>query len=225
MIGTFVNVACILVGSLLGSTLKKTFPKHIQSVLFDAMGLVAIALAINTITANMPNSQHPVLFIAALAIGGILGSLVNIDKRISTFIDTRSKTPLARGLTTACLLFCIGSLSILGPINSALFNDHTFLFTNATLDLITSMVLSTTYGIGIAYSAGILLLWQGSIYLSAQFLYPFLTPEVMCEISILGGILILASGLSILKIKEIKTINLLPSLLIVPLYFTILSFF
>lgn len=120
---------------------------------------------------------------------------------------------LGQGLATAILLFCIGSLSILGPIQSAVNGDNTFLFTNATLDFVTSMVLASTYGIGIAIAAAVLFCWQGAIYLGAGFLSGFLTPELLAEVSIVGGILIASSGLSILKIKDCRTLNMLPSLL------------
>jgi uncharacterized membrane protein YqgA involved in biofilm formation len=129
---------------------------------------------------------------------------------------------LGKGLSTAILLFCIGSLSILGPINSALNNDHTYLFTNATLDFVTSMVLASTYGIGIVIAAPVLFLWQGSIYLLAQFLGEFMSPDLMCEISVVGGFLIASSGLAILEIKNLKTLNMLPALVIPPVWFIIM---
>jgi len=122
------------------------------------------------------------------------------------------------------LLFCIGTLSILGPIQSALYGDHTFLLTNATLDFVTSMVLASTYGIGIALSAIVLFLWQGSIYVCAGFLAPFLSAELMTEISIIGGILIASSGIGILGLKDCKTLNMLPALLIPPIWFVLKGF-
>ena len=114
-------------------------------------------------------------------------------------------------------------LSILGPINSALYGDNTFLFTNATLDLVTSMVLASTYGIGIAIAAGVLFCWQGSIYLLATLLGSFLTETMMTEISIVGGFLIASSGLGILGIKDCKTLNLLPALLVPLIWFGLLG--
>ena len=130
---------------------------------------------------------------------------------------------MAQGLTTAVLLFCIGTLSILGPIESALKGDNTLLFTNAMLDGVTSMVLASNFGIGIALSAGILFLWQGSIYLLAQYIGEFITQDLMTEISIIGGILIMSSALGILNLKNIKTLNLLPALFIPAVYVGITS--
>ncbi len=223
MIGTFANAACILIGCIIGSCLKRALPPAVQKTLFNAMGLSALAIGIHSISANMPNSNVPVLFIVSLALGSLIGTILKIDYRVNQKMNKKMSSSLAQGLTTAFLLFCIGSLSILGPIQSALYADHSYLYTNATLDLVTSSVLASTYGIGIALSAPMLLVWQGSIYLFASYLEPFISEAMMCELSIIGGILILASGLSILEIKQFKTLNMLPALLIPVIYFMTLS--
>lgn len=119
----------------------------------------------------------------------------------------------------------IGTLSILGPIEAALNKNYTYLFTNATLDFVTSMVLASTYGVGITIAAAVLFCWQGAIYLFAGFLSAFLSPALLTEISIIGGILIASSGISILGIKDCKTMNMLPSLLVPVIWFLIRSFF
>ena len=220
MIGTFVNVACILTGSCAGSMIKKGINEKHKSALFNAMGLAAMGIGVNSIAQNMPKSEAPVLFIVSLALGSLIGSVLDIDSRFQRLVDRFSgKGKLAQGLSTAILLFCIGTLSILGPINSALLGDHTFLFTNATLDLVSSCVLASAYGIGIAAAAPVLFCWQGSIYLLAKLLGDFMSGAMLCEISIVGGFLILASGISILELKSIKTLNMLPCLLVPPVYF------
>ena len=220
MIGTIVNVGCILTGSIAGSLIKKGINEKHKTALFTAMGLAAIGIGTNSIAQNMPKSEHPVLFIAALALGSLLGSVLDIDTRFHRLVDRFSgKGKLAEGLSTALLLFCIGTLSILGPINSALKGDHTFLFTNATLDLVSSCVLASAYGIGIALAAPVLFCWQGSIYLLAKLLGNFMSAAMLCEISTVGGFLIMASGISILELKQIKTLNMLPCLLVPPVYF------
>ena len=132
---------------------------------------------------------------------------------------------LSKGLSTGILLFCIGTLSILGPIQSALYGDNTYLFTNATLDLVTSMVLASTYGIGMILTAVVLFCWQGSIYLLASLLGNFMTPEMMTELSIVGGFLIASSGLSILGVKDCKTMNMLPALVIPIVFCAIMTLF
>ncbi|MEE1131528.1 MAG: DUF554 domain-containing protein [Caryophanon sp.] len=225
MIGTFTNVAAILIGSAVGSLLKKGIKEEYQTALFTAMGFAATALGVNAIVQNMPNSSYPVLFIMSLAIGGLVGTVLNIDEKFQQLVGKFSKSDLSKGLSTAILLFCVGTLSILGPVESALYNNNTYLFTNATLDLVTSMALAATYGFGIALSAVVLLLWQGGIYVAAIYIEPFLTDALMTEISIVGGVLILSSGLAILGIKDSKSLNMLPALFVPVIWFVLLAMF
>ncbi len=225
MIGTFINTGTILIGSIIGSIIKKELKDDYQNILYDAMGLAATGIGINAIIKNMSISNYPVLFIVSLAIGGILGTALNLDEKFNILIGKYSKTNLGQGLSTAIMLFCIGTLSILGPIESALNQNNTYLVTNAALDLVTSLVLASTYGIGIAFSALVLFIWQGSLFLLAHQFAPFLTLELMTEISIIGGFLIFASGLSILKVKSFHTLNLLPSLLIPIIWFLLIHLF
>ncbi|MEG1878252.1 MAG: DUF554 domain-containing protein [Pseudoflavonifractor sp.] len=226
MIGTIANVSTILVGSVVGSTLKRGIGEKYKNVLMDCMGLVALSLGINTMVHAMPDSKYHVLFIVALALGGLIGTRLSLDTGFEKLVGKISKgSDLSKGLSTALLLFCAGTLSILGPMESALHGDNTFLFTNAILDGITSIVLSSTFGLGIALAAVVLFFWQGSFYLLANLIAPFLTPALLTEISLVGGVLIISSGLGILNVKQIKTMNLLPALLIPPIALGILSLF
>lgn len=221
MLGTLVNTATIVIGSAVGALARRGLGKRYQEILYAAMGLAAVGIGVNAIVTSMSQSIYPVLFIASLAIGGVLGTAIDIDGRFSRFVSKRSKDGegLAQGLSTAIMIFCIGALSILGPINSALHGDETYLLTNATLDLVTSMVLASSFGFGIAFAAIVLFCWQGAIWLLAGFLAPFLDGGLMVEITLVGGFMILASGLGILKVKEIPVMNLLPALFIPPLWF------
>ena len=225
MIGTIVNTGTILAGSLLGSLLRRGIQEKYRNALYPAMGLAATGLGINAVVQNMPNSTFPVLFILSLALGSFLGTVLNLDGGFQRLTARSSSGNLGQGLSTGILLFCIGTLSILGPIQSALYGDNTYLFTNATLDFVTSMVLASTYGIGMALAAPVLFLWQGAIYLFAGMLTDLVTTELMTEISIVGGFLIASSGISILGLKDCKTLNMLPSLLVPVVWFVIRSFF
>ena len=219
MIGTLVNTGTILAGSLIGGLFKKIMSERVNRTLFIAMGLAAFGLGINTVVQNMPNSQFPVLFIISLALGGAIGTLLDLDGRVSRLTAKRADGgKLGQGIVTGSLLFCVGTLSILGPVQSALYHDYTFLFTNATLDLVTAMVLASTYGIGMMISAGILFCWQGSIYGLTMLIGNFITDTMMCELGIVGGFLIAMSGLGILEIKDCKTLNFLPALFIPPIW-------
>ncbi|MFT4106400.1 MAG: DUF554 domain-containing protein [Lacrimispora sp.] len=221
MIGTIVNTAAILAGSGIGACVRKGLGERYQDALYNAMGLAACGLGVNAIVQNMPKSSFPVLFIISLAAGSFLGTAADLMGRFERLTNRFSKGNLGQGLSTAILLFCIGTLSILGPMESALRGNNTYLFTNATLDFVTSLVLASTYGIGIALAAAVLFLWQGSIYLFSGALSQFLTGELLTEISLVGGFLIFSSGLSILKIKDCKSLNMLPALLIPVLWFLV----
>lgn len=225
MLGTIVNTGTILAGSIIGSIFKKGIKEEYQGALFTAMGLAATGLGINSIVQNMPKSSYPVLFIISLALGSLLGTMLDLNGRFQRLSSRFSSSRLGEGLSTGILLYCIGTLSILGPVQSALYGDNTYLFTNATLDFVTSMVLAATYGVGMTLAAGVLFAWQGSIYLCAMLLGNFMTSDMMTEISITGGFLIASSGISILEIKDCKTLNMLPSLLIPVLWFAVTGFF
>ncbi len=214
MIGTITNACAIVTGSVIGSIFRKGIREEYKNTMMQALGLASTVLGVSTSVRAMPDSKYPVLFIFSLALGGLVGEILKLDNRFQGLLGKYSKGNLAQGLSTAILLFCIGTLSILGPIESALHGNHTLLFTNAMLDFVTSMVLASNFGIGIAIAAVVLFCWQGSIYLFANLISGFLTSELMTEISIIGGVLIVSSGFSILELKKIKTLNLLPSLLV-----------
>ena len=223
MIGTIVNTGCILAGSLLGGLLKKGLPEKYTQALSDAMGLAAIVLGVNSFVQNIPHSELPVLFILSLALGGIAGTALDLDGRVNRYLSARTGEGLAHGLVSASLLFCVGTFSIVGPVMSALKGDNTFLYTNATLDLVTSAVFATTYGFGIMLCAPILFCWQGLFYLIATLAAssPLLQGPLVNELAVVGGVLIVSSGLSILKLKDCKTLNLLPALLVPVLWYLI----
>ena len=220
MLGTIVNTACIVVGTLLGTLFKKGLGEKYTKTLFNAMGLASLALGANSFVANMPKSEFPVLFILSLAIGGLLGTALDLDGRVKRVLAKKGGDSFAKGLISACLLYCIGVLS-------ALQGDNTFLYTNSTLDLVTSTVFATTYGIGMILAAPILFCWQGSIWLAATLASssPIFQGTLVNELAIVGGILIISSGLSILDIKDCKTLNYIPALLVPLVWFLVKGLF
>ena len=221
MIGTIINVATIVSGSLIGSLLKRSIKPEYRSALFNALGLACMGLVFNACITRLNESEFPVLFIVSLAIGALIGTAFSLDDRLKQLMNRKKGTTLAEGITTASLLYCVGTLSIVGPIMSALYGDNTFLITNATLDFVTSMVLAASYGVGVMWAAAVLFIWQGSIYGMTMLFGNLLSDSLIREVSIVGGLLIVCTGLSILKIKDCKTINMLPALLVPPLFFII----
>ena len=205
---------------LLVVILKKGIKAEYNEILTQALGLAAMMIGINAVVGNMSKSHYPVLFIVSLAIGGLIGQWFDLEKHFDNLVGKFSKKSidggknLSEGLATAVLLYCIGSLSILGPIQEALNHDSTFLFTNGMLDGITSIVLASTFGIGMALAAIAVFAWQGSIYVIALLLQNSINTNMITELTIVGGVLIFASGLGLLNIRKIKVLNLLPSLLV-----------
>lgn len=227
MIGTIVNTGCIILGTLLGTVFKKGLSEKYTTALFNIMGVVCLALGISTFTQNISKSEFPVLFILSLAIGGIVGTALDLDGRSKRYLAKKGGESFANGLITACLLYCIGTFSIVGPVMSALQGDNTFLFTNSTLDLVTSTIFATTYGFGMILAAPILFCWQGMFWVIAKLASssPLLQGTLVNELAAVGGVLITASGFSLLKVKDIKTLNYIPALLVPVLWFLIKSLF
>lgn len=220
MLAIIINALAIVVGSAIGAIARKGIREKYFIVLNTAMGLAALVLGINVAMENMQKTQYPVLFIFCLSIGGLLGTLLRLDQRMERAITRlASGHNLSEGITTAVLLCCVGTLAIMGPVNSAIYGDDTFLMTLATMNLVTMVVLASTYGFGTALTAIVVFVWLASIYGIAKVSQTFISEELTSEISIVGGILIAASGLGLLRIKDCKTINLLPALVIPMLFF------
>lgn len=214
MLGTIVNTLTIIAGSAVGSFAKRGIRREYQQAMYRAMGFSALLLGVGTFANRLPQSEFPVLFIVSMAIGTFVGSAVNLAGRFDRLVKRFSQSNLSEGLSTGILLFCVGTLSMVGPVMSALYGDHTYLFTNATLDLVTSAVLASTYGFGIALAAPVLFLFQGSIYLLTSLAGSIIPDALMTEVSIVGGVLIASSGFSILQQKDYQTLNMLPALLV-----------
>ena len=229
MIGTIVNTATIIVGGIIGAMLHRGVKEKYKEVLYTALGLASLAIGLNATISHFSQSEYPVLFIISLAIGGVVGTALDIDGHFKRLVDKFSKQGetrrdrLADGLATAILLYCIGPLSMLGPVFSALKGDHTFLFTNATLDFVSSMVFASTYGIGMILAAPVLFCWQGMFWLVAHLSATAISDALMAELLIVGGLLITGSGLSLLRLKDCRTLNLLPALLVPVIWFLIRS--
>ena len=226
MLGTIINTATILVGGAFGAVARRGIGEKYKKVLFDALGLCCLVLGANAALPNVAKSEFPVLFILSLAIGGLIGTRLDLAGRLER--ASRQHKGAVQGLTTGCLLYCIGTFAIVGPVLSCLSPSHgwglresanTYLYTNATLDLVTSAVLAATYGWVMLLAAPVLFVWQTMFYLIAWFFGDAMPEPMRCELSIVGGVLIMSSGLSILGIKECKTINLLPSLLVPVVYY------
>lgn len=221
MIGTIANTVAILIGTSIGCILKGGIKERYQNVLFTAMGLAALGIGLENAINNLPKSHYPVLFIVSLAIGAVLGTWWRIDDHFNGLIKHfGGSSQIGKGLATGILLYCIGALSIVGPVMAAVKGDYTMLFTNATLDFVSSMVFGASFGWGMLFCAPVLFCWQGAIYLVAKYLSAsFFSTPLITEISIVGGFLIATTGISLLKLRDIKTLDFLPALLVPIIFF------
>ena len=235
MLGTIVNTSTILVGGAFGAIVRDGIGEKYKSAMFNALGLACLVLGMNASLPNMAKSEYPVMFILSLAIGAVIGTKLNLSGRIDRLnaklnAKQGKENNSLNGLVTGILLYTIGTFSIVGPVLSCLspsqgwaFSEpgNTYLYTNATLDLVTSAVLAASYGWIMLLAAPVLFCWQGMFYAIAYFFGEAMPEPMRVELSIVGGVLIVSSGISILGIKDCKTVNLLPSLLVPVAFYAI----
>lgn len=216
-LGTLVNVGCILLGGLVGILAKKGIPTRFSELVMNGIGLVTMVIGISFAL----SSQNILIVIVSIVIGGIIGEWIDLDKRlegVATRLQSKVKgdqSKVAEGAVTATLLFCVGSMAIMGALDSGLRGDHSILFTKSVMDGITSALFASSMGIGVVLSAVPVLIYQGCITILASLLEPILTTSVITELNAVGGILLLGLSLSVLEIKKIKVVNLLPALVVV----------
>ncbi|MCL2260364.1 MAG: DUF554 domain-containing protein [Fibromonadales bacterium] len=222
--GTFVNAGAVIIGCLAGVLLPR-MPDRIRDIIMQGLGLAILFLGISMgiKTGNF------IFVIISLAAGGATGEMLRLDMRLQRAgehlqeavkkMAPGNTSTVAEGFVTATLLFCVGAMAVLGAIDSGLRGDHTILYTKSLLDGISAMLLTTMLGFGVIFSAGALLLYQGAIALSAKLITSFLSAAeleaVVTEVSAVGGILIAGIGISMLQIKKINVVNLLPSIFII----------
>lgn len=217
-IGSVVNAATVVAGSLLGMLVRQRLPERIKAIIFQAVGLATLVLAMQM---ALQVEGDFLILIFSLIFGGIVGELIRLDSRLEAFGDALKRRirikndRFTEGLVTAFLIFCVGSMTFVGALNEGLSGDRTLILSKAILDGFTSIVLASVYGVGVLFSALPLFIVQaGLTLLAAQFQTLF--PDVLIrQLTAVGGVLILGIGLGLLEIKRIKTVNLLPALAVV----------
>lgn len=222
MLGVFVNVATVILGSLIGLLCKKGIPERIEKAVMTAIGLCTVYLGIDGALAG----DNVLVLILSMIVGTAIGTLLDLDggiSRLGGWIEKKFQkksghaVSVAEGFITASLLFCVGAMTIVGSLNSGLRGDHSLIFTKSLLDLFSSMMLSASLGIGVLCSAVFVLIFQGGLVLLSQVIAPVLTDAAIAEITCAGSLMILALGLNLLGITKIKVANLLPAMLVAPL--------
>ena len=229
MIGVIVNTITVIIGSLIGLLFKKGIPEKLSKAVMIGIGLCTIYIGISGIL----ECNDTLTLIISIVLGAVTGTLLRIDDGInklgnlisSKFKKDKRGSTISEGFVTACLMFCIGAMTITGSIESGLNGDNEIIFTKSLLDFISSIMLSVSLGIGVLFSAVFVLVFQGGLVLLSQLLSGVLTDAaIVTAITSTGSLLIFALGLNIIGITKIKVANFLPALLLVPVFFYLVSF-
>ena len=234
MLGTTVNAAAIVVGSLLGLLLKGGLKEKYKTIINHGMGLAVLFVGISGCVGGMlKEDASPILYIISLSIGGVLGEWWRIEDRLvalGDWVQSKIKVKngqgsISQGLVSASLIFCVGTMAVLGAIESGVNGNHSILFAKSLLDGTMSLIMAATLGLGVLFSSVTVFLYQGAFTLLGVWISPYLTADMMREISIVGGVLIAAIGLNMLKITKIKTGNMLPAMFVPIFYYLIANLF
>lgn len=219
MIGTLVNFGAVIVGSTIGLIIHRNLPKRYVQLVFQIMGLFTLVLGFKMAL----EGKQLLILIFSLILGGLLGEVFKMDEWVNSLGNrmkrlTKSKNDtFSEGLITAFLLFCVGSMTILGAIEEGMSGNPELLLIKSVMDGISAIALTVAFGIGVLFSAIPLILFQGGLTLIASFAGEFINPVYITEITATGGVILIGLGLNLLEIKKIKVVNLLPAMLIVPL--------
>ncbi len=217
MDGTLINAGAIIVGSLIGLFIHTRLPKNIIKIVFQAIGLFTIFIGVKTAL----NTNNLVIMILSLVIGSIAGEMLKIEEGMNKFGEYIKKKlkfgqdKFSEGFITAFLLFCMGSLTILGAFEEGLGGEPNLLLAKSVLDGFSSIALSVSLGIGVIFSVIPLLIYQGGLTLFAGSIQEIMQEPIINELSAVGGLMLIGLGLNILEIKKIKVLNMLPALVVV----------
>jgi len=219
MIGTLVNTAAVIVGGAIGLLLKKNMPQRITTIYFQAVGLFTLAIGISMVL----KMDHILIVVASMALGSLLGEWLNIEagaEKLSEYLKKKFRIgsdKFSEGLITAFLLFCIGSMTILGTIQEGTGGSSDLLFTKSLMDFFSAILLASAFGFGVIISAIPLFIFQTILTLIAMYAGRFFTPEIIQGLTSVGGILLIGLGINILEIKKLRIMNMLPALVVVAL--------
>lgn len=218
---TIVNILTVTTGSLLGLWLNHLFSENFQEILFQAVGLGTLLIGIR-MALKLPHG-YILIFIFSLIIGGLWGEWADLSSKVTSLSDAlktslgNDDSQFSEGLITAFLLFCVGSMTIVGALEEGMNKNRELLYTKSILDGFSSIALTAAYGIGVWFSVIPMLIFQGGLTMLASALKKYFSPKVIDSLSALGGILIIGISIMLLKLGDIRLHNLLPSLLVMHL--------
>ena len=216
-VGSLINGGVIIAGGLLGMLLGDRLPQRIRTIVFQGLGLCTLVLGFHMTL----KTQNPLFMIGSVLIGGILGELLCVEDRILRGGDVLKRAMrsgnarFTEGFLAATLLFCIGSMAIIGPLQEGLSGDRSVVLAKATLDAFAAVALGAVYGSGVLFASLPLVIYQGSITLFADSLRPYISDFLRAELEAVGGVLIIGIGINLLELKQIRLSNLLPALVVI----------
>lgn len=214
ILGALSNAIAVLVGGTIGSVMKRGLPKKYGDAIIQALSLFTFGMGIMFFL----KSKEIMVLVISLALGTFLGEWINIEKRLEGFGDSIQKRMknvggnFSEGFVTASLIFCVGSMAIMGAMQSGLAGNHEVLFAKSALDVIASLIFASAMGVGVAFSSVSVLVYEGGLSLAAAAVAPYLSVAVVDEMTAVGGVLLMGLSLSILEIKKIRAGNMLPSM-------------
>lgn len=230
MLGTIVNAIAIICGSLLGLLFSKGIADNYRDIIMSGIGLSVVLIGIRSAL----SSDSLMIVIFSMIGGALIGEFLKIEDRLEQlgrFIErmvsakSADTSSFARGFVTASLVFCVGSMAIVGSLESGLTGNHQTLFAKSVLDGVTSIIFASAMGIGVLFSSLAVFLYQGMITLTAIFMKNYLVADTIAQMSSVGGLLILAIGLNLLKITSIRVGNLIPGIFLPLVYFLVRQWF
>ena len=229
MLGVFVNVITVIAGSCVGLLFKKGIPEKVSKAAMTGLGACTLYIGISGSLCG----ENVLILIGSVVLGAICGTLLDIVGAINhlaervenRFQKEGQKASVAEGLVTATLLFCVGSMTVTGSIQAGLTGDNSVLITKATLDLVSSMMLASSLGIGVLLSAGSVFVIQGGLVLLAGLVAPFMNAAAINEMTCAGSLLIVMIGTNLMGITKIKVADYLPAILFAPLICNITQLF
>ena len=214
MIGTLVNFATVAAGSFLGAVLKNRIPSRLSGTVIQGIGLFTLYLGVSMSL----SAKNGILVLFSILIGGLIGEALDIEGALDSLGRRLEKRfgsgngDFTRGFVTASLLFCVGPMTIVGSIQDGLVGDYQILLTKGIMDGFCSVALASTLGIGVGFSALVVLIYQGALTLFASWARGFLTDPVVSLMTATGGLMIIGIGINLLEIKKLRVGNLLPAL-------------
>lgn len=242
MTGTLINMITVLVGGILGILFGSRLPERVQRTILAGLGLFTAAIGIQMFL----ETDNPIVVLGSLLVGGLLGEWWRIEEGLSNLggylerrftkgkseqmvtpdDNTNQGSRFIRGFLTASLVFCVGPMTILGSIQDGLTGDYSLLAIKAVLDGFAALAFASTLGVGVLFSALVILFYQGGISLLASQAQALISPAMMAEMTAVGGVLLLGIAVSsLLELKTIRVGNFLPALLIGPIIVAILDYF